>query len=366
MSTEKKTIVQILRAPIGGIRKHVYDIVGNLDPEEFELVLITDLSDADLAVPAVKDLTLINMPIIDKPTFGDLVNLFRIYRFLYGKKIDVIHGHGAKGGLYARIVSHFLRTKCIYTPHGGSLHRVHGKIKNFLYDGIELALIPFTHLFLFESCYSRDVFSGNIIDVGDRAVVNYNGTMPRSHKAQRIYQAGKVLRLASFGLLRHLKGHDIIIEACSLLKQEGIPFSYTIYGKGEEEENLRSLVKSLNLNQEVTIAEYSENVSAEMLKYDFILQPSRFESFGYVPIEAMAIRVPVIASNEGGLKEVVSQESGLIAHSNSVQEYKTILKSVYEGKVDLERMVSLAEESFLNKFSLKQMMAEVTRLYRSL
>jgi len=358
----KRRVVQILRSPIGGIRKHVYDIIEGLPADKFEHIFITNVKEADYQLPEMKNLKIIHMDFEEKPSLKDVQFIFSIYCILYALNVDVIHGHGAKGGLYARIVAYFLRVKCIYTPHGGSLHRVHGKIKNFIYDSIEAALLPFTDVLLFESNYSKNTYYQNILDAGEKGVVNYNGVEipePRIHPS---YKSGDRLKLASFGLLRHIKGHDIIISACLELKNSQIPFSYAIYGKGEEFSNLKNQIEVSGLNDSVKIFDYCNDVINEMLKYDFIVQPSRFESFGYVPVEAMALKIPVISSSEGGLKEVVTEETGYLSKLNISKEYVDILKGLFEGK--LRTKVEKAFETVSKKFNKKNMISKLEELYR--
>ncbi len=359
-------IVQILRSPAGGIRKHVLDILDNLSNPNLKQIFITNTleSDIDLSYLSLNPhIEIFHVNIKEKPGISDLINLIIIFKILFFKKVDVIHGHGAKGGMYARILAFFLRVKCLYTPHGGSLHRVHGELKNKLYDFIEKCLLPLTDVFLFESFYTAETYTQNIGDPASSKalkVINYNGVDIPSFKAEHSYHNGEKLKLASFGLLRHLKGHDIVIDACAALKNLNIPFSYFIYGHGDFESSLKSQIKQLKLEEFITIVDYSGDVCREMTKYDFILHPSRFESFGYVPVEAMSVGVPVITSHHGGLKEVVNENCGYIAYNNTPKEYATILENFYLGKTkDLEIKIKNALSNVENKFTKKRMLSTI-------
>ena len=358
-----KVVVQILRAPIGGIRKHVYDIIEYLGDKDIEQIFITNTQDADQELPRFHNLKVIHLNIADQPKLQDLKNIFAIYSHLKKANVDIIHGHGAKGGLYARILALFINVKCIYTPHGGSLHRVYGPIKNRIYSFIEFCLIPLTNVFLFESKYSCQEFSKNIYNIDPKSIINYNGVETPQNISHKIYEAGNKLNLASFGLLRNLKGHDIAIIACSLLKAQKIPFEFTIYGSGEEKENLLKLISKYKLENNIFIREYSCSVIEEMKKYDFILHPSRFESFGYVPVEAMSMKIPVIVSSAGGLKEVVTSESGYISHYNSPEEYRDILVRIYNGDEALNQKIENAYQRVLEMFSKGKMLQNIEEIY---
>lgn len=359
----QKVVVQILRAPIGGIRKHVFDILEALSVSDAQQIFITNTTDTDAKLPQYKNLKTYNIGIHDQPQLHDLGNIFQIYKILKIYDVDVIHGHGAKGGIYARILSFLLGAKCIYTPHGGSLHRVYGKLKNKIYDLIELVFMPLTDVYLFESKYSCNEFTKNVGDAKSKSIINYNGVDIPAKKAVNIYKAGAKLKLASFGLLRHLKGHDIAIEACAMLAGENIPFEYTIYGRGEEEGALLALIEKLGLQDSISIKDYSGNVLDEMLKFDFIIHPSRFESFGYVPVEAMSLGVPVVVSAEGGLKEVVDDESGYVAMDNKAETYFTILRKIYTCDPDLEKKIQSASLKVERLFSKSAMLKKITEIY---
>lgn len=362
-TTMQKVVVQILRAPIGGIRKHVFDILESLSSKDIQQVFITNANDTDADLPNYKNLKTYNFKIKDQPELQDLDNIFQIYKVLKSYKVSVIHGHGAKGGIYARILSFVLGAKCVYTPHGGSLHRVHGKFKNKIYDLIELIFMPFTDVYLFESKYSRNEFTNNVCDAKDKSIINYNGVDVPEMKSPKFYSAGEKINLASFGLLRHLKGHDIAIEACAILAREKIPFQYTIYGRGEEEVALLALIEKLGLQNLISIKDYSGNVLEEMLKFDFIIHPSRFESFGYVPVEAMSLGVPVIVSAEGGLKEVVDNESGYISADNSPASYFQIIYSLYQGDSSLPVKIENGYMKVKEKFSKSKMLKKIEEIY---
>jgi glycosyltransferase involved in cell wall biosynthesis len=354
----KLLIVHILRAPVGGIRKHVVDILEAFGGLNVEQIFITNLREADKDLSHLNmlpNLKIYNINIFDKPSIDDIINIYKIYFLLRKFNIDVIHGHGAKGGVYARILGLFFGTRAFYTPHGGSLHRVFGKVKSVIYDSLEKILAPLTTKFIFESKYSSQEFLNNIKNVSEKMVINHNGVdLPNIFKTT-VYQPHSTIKFASFGLLRELKGHDIFIKALARLKQIGIPFLYVIYGSGEFRYFLEQLIDDLNLSEHVFIRPFVSEVYSEMILYDFIVHPSRFESFGYVPIEAMAVGVPVISSVSGGLREVVDAEVALIAPSNDIDEYVDIVMRCFNGDEDLFTLRNNAKSRVIERFSKSRM-----------
>lgn len=366
---KKTTIVQILRASEGGIGKHVVDILENLSSENFNKIYITYVKEADkdLTYLSAKHATKVfNLNIKDKPGWEDIVNIFKIYSYLKNEKDVILHGHGAKGGLYARICSRLIGAKSVYTPHGGSLHRVFGKLKSFIYDNVEKILLSLTDKLIFESNYSANEFRKYVGNPGAKEIVNYNGVFFPDFCKSKQYQKNSDIRLVSFGLLRHLKGHDIVIDALKILKDKKINCTYVIYGYGESFEDLKKQIQLNELQDNIKIESYANDILKKMCDYDFIIQPSRFESFGYVPVEGMSVKVPVITSFEGGLKEVWVPNGSFVVESNKAESYAELLIQIYNGKYNLEKMTEVAYAEVIKKFSVQTMVKNLESIYLSL
>ncbi|GAX86808.1 conserved hypothetical protein [Lebetimonas natsushimae] len=136
--------------------------------------------------------------------------------------------------------------------------------------------------------------------------------------------------LLSVGRIEGWKGFNLVIEILPELPEE---FVYILIGKGKELENLKKLAKKLNVENRVLFLGEIEN--KELFKYinmaDLFIQPSiGHEAFGITLIEAMACGVPVIASRNGGMKEIVKDnENGFLFEINNKQELKEkILKAI--------------------------------------
>lgn len=307
---DKKRIVHIVRSPAGGIRKHILSLIEGLNNLEFEQYLITSHEEGDInyyeffeEYPELKS-KVFNVKIVDAPGVSDLINLFKIYSLLKRLKVDVVHGHGAKGGLYARVVGRCLGAKVFYTAHGGSLHNMFDKKKEILYSFVEKILYYFTDKLIFESKYSKGQYLKKINSSEVKHELVYNGVQCLT-VLPPMKQVENEFRIAAFGLLRHIKGHDLLIKAGKVLVEKGHNIKIDIYGDGEEEVNLLELIEKLELKNRIQIYKREKNILEKMQEYDVIAQPSRFESFGYVPVEAMAQGVPVVSSLEGGLREVL-------------------------------------------------------------
>lgn len=110
------------------------------------------------------------------------------------------------------------------------------------------------------------------------------------------------------------KGADVLIRAAPLVLRDYPEAKFVLAGRGPELERLRELVESLGLGSKVMFAGFiSDEDRNRLFKVaDCAVFPSLYEPFGIVALEAMAANVPVVASEVGGLKEVVQHaETGI-------------------------------------------------------
>lgn len=156
------------------------------------------------------------------------------------------------------------------------------------------------------------------------------------------------------GVLSPVKNVRILIEAFSKIEKEFPNFKLTIVGKGPERKNLESKVKSLNLEDKV---EFKGRLSLEETKnvmkkcYCFVL-PSLSEGLGRVLMEAMALKKPIIASNVGGIPELIKDnENGFLFKKGNLEELVRKLKILLEDRSLAKKMGEKGKEIIENKFS---------------
>jgi glycosyltransferase involved in cell wall biosynthesis len=372
--SQNKIVVQFLRAPLGGIRKHIVSIIEALEnSEEWDWYWVTSTAEEDidegfkrfLAEKPERRERIINLKINDRPEWRDVKNIFQLFFKLRKHKKALFHGHGAKGGLYARVLGLFLGAKTLYTPHGGSLHDMFGRLIGGLYSIIEKGLYPLTSLFVFESRYSKEQFHKKVNRSTHKTMLNQNGiALPDREVSLKARSEGQPWILGSFGALRFIKGHDLVLGALPLLNEKGIACEYHIYGEGEERANLLKLAQKLGAQDQFHLHEKTQDVLGAMQACDLVLQPSRHESFGYVPLEAMSVKRPVIASHQGGLKEVVRDgHTGLLVKELTAKAFAEAIEKMIKETEKREEMVEKAYDSLQDQFSEERQLRDLLAAY---
>jgi glycosyltransferase involved in cell wall biosynthesis len=216
---------------------------------------------------------------------------------------EVLHGHGAKGGAYARLCGD--RAIRVYTPHGGSLHYNRSSPAGLLYLTLEQVLMARTELFLFESRYGRDVFTAKIGTPRSLVRVVHNGVT--AEEFTEVVAQQDATNVVFIGELRLLKGVDVLLDALARLARDR-PVTATIVGDGPDGGQFRAQAERLGLKASTRFL--GPMPAREAFKLGRLLvAPSRAESLPYIILEAAAAAVPMITTNVGGIPEVFGPQA---------------------------------------------------------
>jgi glycosyltransferase involved in cell wall biosynthesis len=310
--TDKLKVVHVFRAPLGGLFRHVVDLAAEQSARGCEVGMFFDGDarcprvEAALArIPGGLKLGVAMAPIHRNPGFSDFAAMARFVAWLGRVKPDVVHGHGSKGGAYARLSGWgAFRGGPIraYTPHGGSFNYHAGSALHRVYMLVEKALAPTTDVFLFESAYIAGRFDRYVGAASGvrRIVANGIGEAEFAPVASNEDAA----ELLYVGELRAAKGIDTLLDAIALVgRSRGVAPRAVLVGSGPDEAMLTHRAKRLGVAQFVSFI--GPMPIREAFKLGRVLVvPSRAESMPYVVLEAAGARKPMIATNVGGIPEI--------------------------------------------------------------
>jgi glycosyltransferase involved in cell wall biosynthesis len=306
-------ILHVLRATVGGLFRHVCDLARGQAARGHEVGVVADTAGGERADAALADLAQVLALGLTRVTMsrdigsGDFAAMRHVGERAMAQGINVLHGHGAKGGAYARLArdNHAIR---VYTPHGGSLHYRWGTPAGLIYLGAENILRRRTDLFLFESYYGRDAFAAKIGDPGATALVKVVHNGVADAEFQPVKTAPDASDLVFVGELRKLKGVDVLIEAMARLADQGQPLSATIVGDGADRGAFEAAAITHNLASAVHFVG-AKPARAAFALGRMLVVPSRAESLPYVVLEAAAAGIPIIATNVGGIPEIFGPDA---------------------------------------------------------
>jgi glycosyltransferase involved in cell wall biosynthesis len=273
---------------------------------------------------------------------------------------DVVHGHGAKGGAYARLIFGHAKAVRAYTPHGGSLLFSHDDLLGKFYLASERLLMLRGDLFLFESAYSADVFRRKIGTPTGLVRIVHNGVAPADFAPT--LARNNATDLVFIGELRPVKGVDILIEAIALLRREGRAVTATLVGSGPQREALEAQVTRLGLSSEICFRPAMPGQAALALGRIMVV-PSRAESLPYVVLEAAAAGKPLITTSVGGIPEIYGPLSDRLVPPEDSPALARAIAAALDDPAGIAETTRQLREQVANSFTVAAMVDGVVAGY---
>ena len=367
-STSPLRILHAVRAPVGGIFRHILDLaVGQAERGHAVGILADSLTGGERAETALKEIApklklgVYRLAIRREPHPVDSLTALHFLRLARSLKPDVLHGHGAKAGAFVRLKGKSKKSIRVYTPHGGSLHYPPGTLKGGAYARMERTLMNRTDLFLFESAFARDTYLRVVGKPAGLVRCVFNGVT--ASEFDPVAVAEDATDVVYVGEFREIKGADLLIQAVARLRADGKPVTLTLAGDGEETEALKALVSRLNLGDAVR---FIGHVRARFgfSKGSLLVVPSRGDSMPYVVIEAAAAGIPMVAASVGGIPEILGPHTSGLFVANSVGAMADAIEmALADMDATRERARNLRERIFVH-FSQKAMVDGVISGYR--
>ena len=314
-------ILHAVRSPVGGIIRHILDLANGQIDRGHQVGIISgnltggERADAMLAKIAPRlGLGLHRLAIQREPHPADITAAIHHLGLISRLKPQVLHGHGAKSGIYLRLKPASPNVIRVYTPHGGSLHYPPNSLKGAFYARLERAFMNRTDLFLFESEFARKTYEQVVGKPAGMVRCVFNGVT--AAEFDPVAPAEDATDLLYVGQFWRIKGADLLLDAVARLHADGQPVTLTMAGDGEETDALKAQIRRLNLESSVRFLGFVSPRHA-FTKGKILVVPSRGDSMPYVVIEAAAAGVPIVAANVGGIPEIFGPHThGLFAASS--------------------------------------------------
>ena len=364
-------ILQVMRAPVGGLFRHVADLTCELAARGHSVGLVVDslANDAqtegkltELAPHAGLGIHRFAMPRVLGG--GDLRTPFAVRRLARSLDIDVLHGHGAKGGFYARLARlGGSKAVALYTPHGGVLHFSKSSMSGRIFHGLERALMAQTGAIIFESAYARATYSALIGDPTCPTEVIHNGLAPDEFVP--VEQNVDAADFVFVGELRDLKGIHVLVDALAgVTRPDGMPATLVMAGDGGSRAELEAQIATLALGDRVTLLG-AQGARPTFAKGRIAVVPSLAESLPYVVLEAAAARLPVISTRVGGIPEIFGPTADALVPANDADALRKAMQAALDDPAatiaEMERRLAHIE----SHFALTTMTGAIEALYQS-
>ncbi len=369
LSNPPLKILQILRSPIGGLFRHVVDLSTELIARGHEVGIVLDgkynnaQSDGLMAgiKPSLK-LGVHILPMSRVLDFSDITTPLKIRNLAKSLNIDVLHGHGAKGGVNARFARH-KNSVAIYTPHGGVLHFSQASISGKIFRLAEKILLTRTDAIIFESEHAQREFHSRIIVPNCKGPVIHNGLKDEEFNPIKITANAK--DFAFMGELRQLKGINYLLDALvDVRAPDGRPATLALAGSGKLIDEIKARIKLPDLNGRVEMI--GVRPAREILSMSrCLIVPSLKESLPYVVLEASAASHPIIATRVGGINEIFGPTASHLIEAANSDDLRKAMQDFLDNQASAIAEAKIRFEHVKKTFSIHKMVDEIETIYKS-
>jgi glycosyltransferase involved in cell wall biosynthesis len=259
--------------------------------------------------------------------------IVKLIRLIKQHNINLIHAHCELSQFYAGLAGFITGVHVVGTFHRSDLSRYQPSLVNKAIKFLVCQYIAVSHdrlslltnnlNFTLKKCHV--VHGGTVVNAPPTAAqIKHNKTLLNIPLTQTT--------LFSLGHLGYIKGHQDTIAALAEIVKSTHKVHLYIAGEGDssEKNKLIQLTEKLNLQQHVTFLGQITNVQQWLCACDIFVQPSIEEAFGLVFIEAGAQAKPVVATNVGGIKEIIKNNTSgyLVAPSSPKALAAALLKLI--------------------------------------
>jgi len=354
-------IIHVMRSPVGGLFRHVCDLAREQEKLGHRVGIICDSTtggpraDETLkSLEAVCRLGIHRLAMPRLPGFADIKNITRVGALAKSSNCEILHGHGAKGGLYARLAARRLGVKSVYTPHGGSLHYSWASPQGAIFLAMEWALSRLGGNTVFVCQFERDLFQSKMGSPKGQSTVVYNGLTEVEFEPVALqHQASDVLFV---GEMRKLKGVDVLLE--SLARVPNVTLA--LAGSGPDLQTFKQQAVELG------IAGRASFIGAMPMRQALswgttLIVPSRNESYPYVVLEALAAGRTVLASSVGGIPEILP--AGLRFEAGSVAGLTDCIQKIKLKENEYSSLAQLARVNLKQQNTTATMARRISEFY---
>lgn len=340
----------------GGGSRHLYDLISNLNEERFEPVLVSRPSPI---LEKLKDK--IKTYSVEMKNRLDFKAIKKIKEIIILEKPDLVHLHSTRAGILGIMAAKHFSIPIIYTehlftedyiPHSASIHFLQKIAFKYLLQRVDKIIAV--------SQSVKKYFLNERIPQG-KIVVIYHGTAENKN-VRAINKKVKIVGTVG------IKDYQTLISAIKYLNKKYPDIRLEIAGAGwggSEAKNLK--LNNTNSSVKFLGALESEELKKKMAEWDIYVHSSLFESFGLAIVEAMAMGLPIVATNVGGIPELVEDgvNGFLVDKKNSHELSKAIIKLI--ENVDLRKKMSENNiKKIKEQFSLDKMIKETEKLYEQI
>ncbi len=283
-------------------------------------------------------------------------SLYKLGRIIKKHKIGLVQTHG----ITAQVITLFFKRRrsvpVISTLHG--IHDFENPIKSWLFKVTQKDICQWISV---TKTGADQILEKYNLPV-DKVAVIYNGIQPID--VTKVKKDGKI-KVLTVANLKKIKGHITLLQTAKLFKDRGnTSIQFVFLGRDDMNGKLESQVEILGVSDMIEFAGFHTDVKPWYQNADIFCLPSWSEGMPVSILEAMSAGLVVIATQVGGIPELIEHEhSGLLMPPGDPEKLYELIKRVIEDNRFVQYLTENARNKVLKEFSINKMVTEYETLY---
>ena len=374
---QRPRVLHVIEATLGGTLRYVKDAIHVLPAGHFRIALAYSTLRADpgleqvLEEAKIKGWELFPLEMVRSVAPAhDLRSIFRLHKILRSFQPQVVHCHSSKAGAIARIAVRGFspRPRVVYTPHALAIDI------GMQYLFFEKLLAPLTDCFGAVSESERKQFEqhgllsrakGLVID----PLIDTDYYFPQDRAAARaaIGIAPDAQVVVGVGRLTGQKDPLMFIDIIRQVASNAKALKAIWIGDGELRTTVEAEVQRTSLQDVVLLAGWKKDVRTWLAASDLLLSTSKYESYGYMVAEALAMERPVVATAVTGTSDIMCGELNEFLYSaGNAEAASKVVLALLNNPTRALSIGQSARESIQARFSAMQMSKALSDCYLDL
>ncbi len=318
--------------------------------------------------------------VLDEQQYGVRAMLMSLRRLLAAKRPQILHVHAFKEhilGFFANILT-FGRSTIVRTFHGMSeppaglkglkawkSRAVHGIEKSLLKHGVKSHIIAVSKDL--QKYLSHEYPQATVTQIYNGLPADDPGEIRRDRIRKQYGVAEDQLWIGAVARLVEPKNLGLLIDAGRELRREGVRFKISIFGEGILRPQLQRKIEQDELQNHVALEGFRKDIHPVLASFDVFVLCSLHEGLPMSLLEAVSLGVPVVGTDVGGIREVITHmQSGILMKNNNLQSLVDGIR-LLNGDMKLRReFAARAKETFSREFTIAKTNGKLTELYAAI
>ena len=341
---------------IGGTEKMIAEIASSLSKERFESTVVTLKAAGPLEdICAKKNIRYISLNMKSKL---DFMVVFRLFKVINNNKIHILHTYLFHANILGRIVGRLAKVPIIFSGQR-NIDLWRKKYHNL----IDRLTAKFCCKIISNSLAGKDFLIKEVGIPEDKLLVVPNGIDVKD-SIQVVQREDKSVSIVVVASLTLKKGHLYLFKAFQKLLYVNKDIYLTVIGDGPLRKELEELSHSLKIYRNVKFSGFQDNIEKYFEQADIFVLPSLWEGMPVALMEAMACGLPCIASNVGGVGELIDNNvNGILIEPKDIDALYSSMLRLISDSAERNNLGINARQKILDYYSKKAMISKLEEIY---